>query len=163
MGAVLFDLEGTLVDTEAIAPHREARAWRACISRVDQTMMYPGVQELLAALSNRHIPWGIVTNIPSMLADAILEHHEIAPAAKICFHDVPRGQHKPHPAMCLKALGQLGVKASGSIGVGDTSADAQAFKAAVMNGYCAGWNQGADRTASWTGILRAPAQVLSLL
>jgi HAD superfamily hydrolase (TIGR01509 family) len=163
MGAVLFDLEGTLVDTGAIAPQREARAWSKAISRVDQTAIYPGVLELLTELNSRRIPWGIVTNIPSILAVAILRHHGIAPASTICFHDVPRGQHKPHPAMCLKALAQLGSSAADAVGVGDTSADAQAFQSARMSGYCAGWNQGADRTAPWTGILHAPAKILDLL
>ncbi len=163
MGAVLFDLEGTLVDTEVLARHREARAWRECISRVHQTAVYEGVLELLGELNSRRVPWGIVTNIPSNLAIAILHHHKIKPASTICYHDVPRGQHKPHPAMCIKALGQLGASAAGAIGVGDNSADAQAFKSSGMSGYCAGWNPSADSTAPWRGIFHAPAEVLGLL
>ena len=163
MGAVLFDLEGTLVDTTVIARHREARAWRECIARVDRTDMYEGVRELLVELDARQVPWGVVTNIPSNLAVAILRHHAIRPASTICFHDVPRGQHKPHPAMCLKALGQLGSNAAGSIGVGDTSADALAFQSAGLHGYCAAWNQDADRASAWRGILDAPGDVLALL
>ena len=159
-GAVLFDLEGTLVDVGAINNLREGRRWKEYVANVGKTRLYPGVPDLLQALRARQVKIGVITNVPSMLAEALVTHHGIVADVMICYHDVPRGQHKPHPAMCKKALQQVGVVREKAIGVGDRAEDFGAFHSAGLPGYCAGWNEHADRTADWDAVLNGPSDLL---
>lgn len=161
--AVLFDLEGTLVDVSAIDALRSARRWRDYVANVGKTRLYPGVGELLPELRANGVAVGVVTNVPSMLAEALLSYHAIEADVRVCFHDVPRGQHKPHPAMCTKALGLLGVVRERAVGVGDRIADCGAFHAAGLPSYCAGWNGAADQAAGWDKVVQSPREILSIL
>lgn len=161
--AVLFDLEGTLVDVDAIAALRERRRWSDYVRHVDRSSLYPGVSELLNELELRDVRWAVVTNVPAMLANALLACHKLEPAASICFHDVPRGHHKPHPAMCAKALSTLGVVPKQAVGVGDRQVDGRAFRAAGLNSYCAAWNSSAEPDVEWNGVLARPLDLLTLL
>lgn len=161
--AVLFDLEGTLVDVGAINSLREGHRWREYVASVTKTRLYPGMLELLESLRAQKVKIGVVTNVPSMLAEAVVRQHGIAPDVMICYHDVPRGQHKPHPAMCEKALQQVGVLRERAIGVGDRADDFGAFHSAGLPAYCAGWNEHADRSASWDAILLGPSELLDRL
>jgi phosphoglycolate phosphatase-like HAD superfamily hydrolase len=160
---LLFDLEGTLVDVDLISPLREARKWREYVADAGRSLLYPGVRELLIELRERRVRWAIVTNLPSMCADALQEEHLLHPDARVCFHDVPRGHHKPHPAMCMQALRALGERSANCIGVGDRDEDAEAFRASEVPGMCAGWNPHANRMARWSGLLEHPVDLVPRL
>lgn len=156
---VLFDLEGTLVNVDAIAHHREARHWRSYAAEAGKTVLYPGVAELLAELAKRKIPWAIVTNIVSNAAEAVVNQHGLSPMAMVCYHDA---KPKPHPAGCNLALSKLAGTAGLSLGVGDADPDAQAFAAAGVPGYCAGWNPQAQQSV-WKAVLKKPTDLFPLL
>ncbi len=155
---VLFDLEGTLVDTGVLAEARERRHWNDAIARVPRTALYSGVSDMLAKLDHALVPWAIVTNVPSKLADPIIAFHRLKPAIRLAYHDA---RPKPAPDGCLKAMRHMGLQTA--IGVGDTSNDAMAFASARVPGYCAGWNPSADRRTSWTEILTDPSDVIRIL
>lgn len=155
--AVLFDLEGTLVDVTAVSHHRK-KNWKAYASGASQTTLYPGVMEMLHSLKHGGVKIAIVTNIVSFAANAVIDHHRIPTDLRICFHDVTRA--KPAPEMAVKALASFGITAAEALGVGDTSSDAGCFAAAMVNGYCAGWNAEAETMAQWTGVLDTPTAIL---
>jgi phosphoglycolate phosphatase-like HAD superfamily hydrolase len=160
---VLFDLEGTLIDVEKISHHREARRWNDYVANVGQTNVYAGVDALLAHLAKKSVKWAVVTNVPSKLAHPLLARHGLSPAHLVCFHDVPKGQHKPHPQMCNQTLTALGMAPSQAIGVGDQPNDARAFAAAGVPAYCAGWNTAAVQSPDWTATLTSPAQIVQMI
>lgn len=162
MSVVLFDLEGTLVDTSAIAAARERRDWASYCNGIVRTSLYDQVAELLATLHERGIRWAVVTNLPDRFASKILAHHHLTPATGVFYHDAP-GRPKPHPDLVHLALKRLQVAANDAVGVGDTWKDADAFRAANVRVLCAGWNPDADIGATWSHVLRAPDDLLDYL
>jgi phosphoglycolate phosphatase len=161
--AVLFDLEGTLVDVSAIDHLRDQRRWSEYVASVNRTRLFPGVRELLDRLREHEVKIAVVTNVPSKLANALVAHHQIDCDARVCYHDVPRGKHKPDPAMCAKAMMDMGVVREGVVGVGDRQEDCGAFHSAGLPSYCAGWNGRAQTAAGWDEVLEQPSDVVKKL
>jgi phosphoglycolate phosphatase-like HAD superfamily hydrolase len=159
--AVLFDLDGTLVDTTAIAAMRDARNWRGSVRSMHLTSLYPGVPELLQELERHRIPWAVVTNVVSHYAEAAFKHHGLACPTLVAYHDVR--QRKPHPEGCLKVLAGLKVSPDAAAGVGDLLTDREAFARAGIPAYCATWNPAAEVNGDWTAILRHPRELLPLI
>lgn len=101
--------------------------------------LFPGMDDVLATLETRGIPWGIVTNKPGNLARALMAklvlHHRCA--ALVTGDCLP--QKKPDPAPLLHACALANVEASRSIYVGDDLRDIEAGRAAGMRTIAAGW------------------------
>lgn len=160
---ILFDLEGTLVDVSRIDSLRESRRWKEYAKNAGKTWLYAGISEMMNEFRLRGGKIGIVTNIPSYPAQNLISLHGIMSDSLICFHDVPRGLHKPHPAMCYKALERIGSVHTEAVGVGDQMADYGAFHGAGITAFCAGWNLHSDRSAGWDKILDEPANLLNII
>lgn len=94
------------------------------------TTPFPGIQEALALLASRDVPWGIVTNKSHVYTQPILDALALEPAPKtvICPEDV--ANTKPHPESLLLACKQLGCDACDVIYVGDHQRDIDCGKAA---------------------------------
>ncbi|MGL4269739.1 MAG: HAD family hydrolase [Plesiomonas sp.] len=103
------------------------------------TRLYPGVATLLQQLTQYGCPWGIVTNKPTTLTEALLPNFpELAtPAVLVCADTL--AQRKPHPAPMHHACAQLGLKESRTLYLGDARTDIQAAQAAGMPAAVAGW------------------------
>lgn len=121
---------------------------------------YPGVEELLAALGERGIPWGVSTNKPRAYAEPLMARLNLQPpmGSLVCPDDV--SERKPHPEPLWLNCRQLGVEAAQSIYVGDHQRDIEAgrraglYTIAALYGYIepgddpAGWGADAEVTAS---------------
>src|SRR5579875_3504197 len=127
--AVLFDLDGTLVDSvyyHVIAWHRAlARAGiqddhdRGYAALVGQVRPLPGARELLATLTQLSVPWAIATSGRRATATATLGALEIPPGVPVVTRDdVTRA--KPDPDLFLAAAGRLGVPVERCVVVGDS-------------------------------------------
>ncbi|PCH52969.1 MAG: phosphoglycolate phosphatase [Cellvibrionales bacterium] len=168
--AVLFDLDGTLLDTapdfalslnELLArknrPPLTETAIRAIVSNgsagliahafecgeediefekiraefleiyldnlCQKTRPFPGIEDLLTRLGKQNIPWGIVTNKPSLYTEAILEKLKLqpAPGAVVCPDHVDNV--KPHPEPVLLGCEQLGIEPRHTVYIGDHRRD----------------------------------------
>ena len=176
--AVLFDLDGTLIDTapdmvgalndvrraDALPPIDYERA-RAQVSngalglidlaydnlteaerlslrerfldtyarRVAQdTILFPGMAEILNALESAQTPWGIVTNKPGALTDALLVALELQHRCACVVSGDTLTRRKPHPDPLLHAVRHIGVASAAAMYIGDATRDIQAGKAAGM-------------------------------
>jgi len=158
--AVLFDLDGTLLDTSAIQSYRTARKWKQCVVRATNTKLFDGISVLLEELVRHKIKIGIVTTSVSYYADNLCRNHSVPLDTLIAYHDA---RPKPAPDSFLLALEKLGVSVADALGVSDDLPDSVALHAAGVKSFGAGWNPALNPEAKWDGLLKTPADLLSLL
>ncbi|MDR2259918.1 MAG: phosphoglycolate phosphatase [Azoarcus sp.] len=108
------------------------------------TRPYPGVPELLAALTARALKMAVVTNKATAFTLPLLEQFGIAPhlGAVVCGDTLP--VRKPDPAVIEHACARLEVTPPETLVIGDSANDALAARAAgapvllVTYGYSEG-------------------------
>ncbi len=211
--AVLFDLDGTLVDTapDMVAALTALQAARGDVpvdyelarsnvsngaaglirlafpdvdeatrellhgnflDRYRQTLaarsrVFPGLDALLDELDRRGSPWGVVTNKPRALTDALLAELALTPRLGCAISGDTLPQRKPHPAPMLLASRQLGVEPGRVVYVGDALRDIEAGRAAGMATVAAGWGYitADDDPAAWQAdvLVRTPDELTQLL
>lgn len=96
------------------------------------TTLLPGVPETLAALAERGVAMGVVTNKPQAPTETVLAHFGIAGRFGAVLggdYGLPR---KPAPDMLLGALRILGSNPGSAAMVGDSESDIQSGRAAGM-------------------------------
>jgi 2-phosphoglycolate phosphatase len=199
--AVLFDLDGTLIDTAADfirilqqmcrekgVPELDTAVIRAQVSEGARAMVklvYPelsiddpfflqqrqvflqryaeniavdsalfaDMQPLLLGLEQQHIPWGIVTNKPRWLSEALLAALDLNTrcAVLVCPEDVR--MIKPDPEPLLRAAQQLNLDPQQLLYIGDHPRDIDAGRAAQMTTIVAAYGYlppaDKDNLAAW--------------
>lgn len=93
-----------------------------------KSQVYPGYDRLLENLEKQQIPWGIVTNKPSLYAETLLKALALRSRCSvlICPEDVI--EKKPSPEPINLALKMLGCSSHRSVYVGDHERDIQSAK-----------------------------------
>lgn len=94
------------------------------------TRPYAGIVELIRALADAGLPWGISTNKPSYLTNPLLERVRLEPrpGSVVCPDHVSRP--KPDPEPLLLNCAQLGCEPGEAIYIGDHRRDIEAGLAA---------------------------------
>jgi len=119
--------------------------------------LYPGIQELLDAFSERGIGWGIATNKPRAYTEPLLAKLDLSPApgSVVCPDDVT--DRKPHPESLYLNCRHLGCSPINSVYIGDHQRDIEAGRRAGMFTIAAtyGYIEAQDDPASWGANLQA--------
>ena len=131
--------------------------------------LLPGIAELLQAIENKGLKWGIVTNKPRRFTVGLIEsmglNLENRAACVVCGDDAP--QPKPSPATLLLACSQVGVKPENCMYVGDAERDVQAGKAAGMKTVVAlfGYIDVSDKPSEWgaDALINTPKELLKII
>ena len=132
-------------------------------------VLLPGVAELLQAIENKGLKWGIVTNKPRRFTIGLIESMglilENRAACIVCGDDAP--QPKPSPATLLMACEQANVKPENCIYVGDAERDMIAGKAAGMKTVAAlfGYIDKTDKPQEWgaDALIKTPEELVKIL
>lgn len=157
--ALIIDLDDTLADTSQLAPLRQARRWKDCVRKFSLSVRFALVAETLQELRHAGVKVGVVTASVSFYAEGLLRHLEVPYDALVAYHDCsPR---KPHPAPITMCMNRLGATAGSTLGVGDALIDCDAYHAAGIPAWGAGWSQHLDQTASWDEVPSTPARLLT--
>ena len=128
---------------------------------------YEGVEQLLSELTNRNIPWGIVTNKKESLSFPILEKTGWLTAASVVICGDTVAFSKPHPEPVLAACRRIGVNPEFALMVGDDRRDVEAGRRAGCRTAFASYGYADKETQSDceadTVLIDKPQEVLGLL
>jgi HAD superfamily hydrolase (TIGR01549 family) len=149
---LIFDLDMTLVDTSCLESLRQQRQWQNVYSSIPDTVLYPGVRELISELTQKYVS-GVVTSSPRSYAEKVLEYHSLSTEVLVAYHDT--SYHKPHPAPFIMACQKLGIPPSQIVSIGDQENDYLAAQAAGLAHYHAGW--AAERYPTLPEALNCPS------
>ncbi|MDD5331122.1 MAG: HAD-IA family hydrolase [Sulfuricella sp.] len=131
------------------------------------TRLFPGMGELLDALEERKIHWGVVTNKPARFTLPLMEQLGLLDRAASIVSGDTCPHPKPHPEPLLTACRELAVPAQHCLYVGDAERDIEAARAAGMPALIAdyGYLGPADRPEDWgaQGRIGAPQDILAYL
>ena len=131
------------------------------------TRLFAGMAELVAALEQRNVAWGIVTNKPHRYTVPLMQALGYAERAACLISGDTCAHAKPHPEPMLKACELIGVTPEQCLYLGDDLRDMQAANAAAMRGIIAGYGYISNdaQLASWGahGIIDTPAELLGYL
>ena len=148
-----FDLTPQAPDYEAMRTEFLANYSAAiCV----HTRLFPGMEELLAALESRGMPWGIVTNKSIALTTPLVALLGLTGRAACVVGGDTTPHLKPHPASLFHAAEKIGIPPAECCYLGDDLRDIQAarsagmFSIAVEYGYSGTGNAG---PASWNADL----------
>lgn len=154
--ALIFDLDGTLVDSSALDEMRKAKDWRGCVRAVGRLKPFDEMDRLIARLQEASIPFAVVTASVSYYANSVLKHLGIAPAVVVAYHDTVA--HKPDPAPVRAALTALKISDPGQVlALGDSPTDFQAYQRAGVVSGLAGW--ASSDTSAWDHSFARPRDV----
>ncbi|MDP9942681.1 phosphoglycolate phosphatase [Pseudomonas sp. 3400] len=96
------------------------------------TALYPGVHELLEALSTAAVELAVVTNKPERFVAPLLEQVGLGGYFRWIIGGDTLPQQKPDPAALLQVMHLAGVGAAQSLFVGDSRNDVLAARAAAV-------------------------------
>lgn len=160
----VFDLDETHPDFE---PTRQELLALYKDNLADKTRPFQGITDLLVALGQQQIPWGIVTNKPELYTLAILEQLPLTPypSTIICPDHVK--QTKPHPESVILACNQLGITPENTVYIGDHLRDIEAgLKAGTTTIAAAyGYIDSQEDVSSWGAhhMVNSATQLKSLI
>lgn len=132
-----------------------------------ETRLFPGMEAVLNGLEARSTPWGIVTNKPGWLTEALLKALDLWQRSACVVSGDTLAQRKPDPAPLLHASQMIGIEAQRCCYIGDAERDVQAGKRAGMVTLVAGFGYIHSREAPqhWgaDGFIASPSELLDWL
>lgn len=131
------------------------------------TVLFPGMAEVLVHLETAGIYWGVVTNKPGWLTEPLLKALELWSRAACVVSGDTLAQRKPDPEPLWYACEQVGVAPAHSLYIGDAERDVQAGNRAGLITLVAGFGYlgTEDRPEDWgaAGFLNQPTDLLDWL
>lgn len=127
------------------------------------SVLFDGVEPMLAALEAAGTRWGIVTNKPEYLAARILPQLGWQDRCAVLVGGDTLAERKPHPLPLLHAAEAIGIAPGDCVYVGDDARDIIAARAAGMPSIVALWGYRLDDDdpVAWQGdVMHASVDAL---
>jgi N-acetyl-D-muramate 6-phosphate phosphatase len=140
------------------------RNYEDCMTQ--RTYVFDGVAEMIAALVDQGVAWGVVTNKSMRFTGPLTKKMPLFASARAVVGGDSTPHSKPHPAPLLEAARQVGIKPCDCIYVGDDVRDVQAGRAAGMGTVAATYGYlGTTDVREWGADTQidAPMALLPLL
>ena len=141
------------------------RNYESCMT--ERTYAFDGVPALIAAIAQRGLAWGVVTNKSARFTEPLTRAMPLFASARAVVSGDTTPHAKPHPEPLLEAARRVGVPPERCIYVGDDERDIIAGLAAGMGTVAATYGYLGARadTAQWGAhaAIDSPAQLLQLL
>lgn len=166
-GALLRAGFGLTPSDPAFAEYRQRflDQYESAICR--ETVLFPGIADLLVRLDDRKIPWGVVTNKMERFTRQVVSALGLELRAACVISGDSAARLKPAPDPILLACTQAGVLPAATLYIGDDLRDIQAGKAAGTGTIAVRWGYlGTDSNiATWGAdrIIDEPQELLDLL
>lgn len=132
-----------------------------------RTAAFDGVPELVKALLERSLRWGVVTNKSMRFTDPLTQAMPLFASAQVIISGDTTPHAKPHPAPLLEAARRMGIPPQQCLYVGDDERDIVAGLAAGMPTVAAryGYLGDASDTQTWGAhaTIDTPMSLLGLL
>ena len=129
------------------------------------TRLFPGFEEVLAALEARGLLWGVVTNKPAFLTEPLLARLKLQDRPAVVVSGDTVAKRKPDPAPLLHAAKVIEIDPAHCLYVGDAERDIQAGRSAGMRTLVAtfGYLGENDRPETWQadGFVDSPRALLA--
>ena len=132
-----------------------------------ETELFPQINDMIHAIANIQVQWGIITNKPAAFTDKLVPKlNFVIPPAVVISGDT-LDEAKPSTKPMFYACEQIGVQAKNCLYVGDAWRDIEAGRNADMKTVLVNWGYfGADDdAASWGAdyTVDSPLQILDII
>ena len=127
---------------------------------------YPGIPELLDALTARGLKMAVLSNKPHVLTQRVIEALLPTWRFDVVMGERPPVPRKPDPSSALGIANRLGVEPAGFLYLGDTATDMKTANAAGMYAVGALWGFRNAEELILSGakkLIAKPAELLELL
>lgn len=138
---IIVDLDGTLVDTSAVAELRAQRQWREVAFQIQHCTPYQEAVDLVCAARRAGLKVALFTNSPSSYVGNIFRHFQIEVDYVVAYRDVRN--HKPASEGVDKIRHHFGVSCEETIYIGDSEQDRECALTAQVKFFAAGWGESA--------------------
>ena len=108
-------------------------------SFADETILFDGINEMLQALQDKGLAWGIITNKPMRFTDRLVPALPFITRPAVTVSGDTVGVPKPDPRPMLHATSLIGINPAHCLYVGDAERDIQAGRAVGMKTVLAAW------------------------
>lgn len=133
----------------------------------ENTLVFEGVAEVVQALLQRRLLWGVVTNKAARFTLPLVRSMPLFSSAAVVVSGDTTPHSKPHPAPLLEAAARLNLTPGQCVYVGDDERDILAGKAAGMGTIAAtyGYLGSGANAAHWEAHaeIKSPLELLQLL
>ena len=133
----------------------------------NETVLFPGTDELLTALEKNNHPWGVITNKPGWLTNPLMDALNLSHRAACIVSGDTTSKSKPHPEPMYYACEQANVNPAECLYVGDAERDIAAGRAAGMTTVAAlfGYLLEDDDPEEWNAdhSINHPLEILELI
>lgn len=158
---------GITVDAPGYEEMREEffSNYAACMT--ERTVVFDGVEEMIAHLERHKLPWGVVTNKSSRFTEPLTCAMPLFKGARAIISGDTTPHAKPHPEPLLEAARRLGLPPDQCLYVGDDERDVVAGLAAGMKTVAATYGYLGNKTEvqAWGAHaeINSPLALLQLL
>ncbi|MDF1587666.1 MAG: HAD-IA family hydrolase [Gammaproteobacteria bacterium] len=129
-----------------------------------ESKLFEGMPEVLTALEQANITWGIITNKPAFLTDPLIKALQLTHRAACVVSGDTTPFSKPHPAPMLHACELINIAPEHCLYIGDAARDIEAGKNANMRTVAAryGYVSESDNPVNWQADahINHPSEIL---